>query len=154
MIKIEKCPVCTAPLNFCFNTNVGDGFMGVATCRSCQSYIKSPFFDAQELAEIYRHYDIHERHYDPTEGELDNIRERLVRLEPFAPKGSKLLEIGCGRGYFLKEALIRGWQVRGVEFEGSAREHLLKEVEGCVGSELNLAGRVVDTVFLLLRIPS
>ncbi len=129
MISISKCPACVGKLEFVFDVWAGHQTMKVWRCKQCRNYVKSPFFSSEELAEVYRHYDIHEQHYEPAQGELDNIAARLDRIERFVKRRGALLEIGCGRGFFLNEALKRGWRVEGIEFEGSAARHLLKSVE-------------------------
>lgn len=54
------------------------------------------------------------------EGEIDNLCQTyghyLSQLEPILPGKDHLLEIGCGNGFFLEEALRRGFKhVHGVE---------------------------------------
>jgi cyclopropane fatty-acyl-phospholipid synthase-like methyltransferase len=39
----------------------------------------------------------------------------LDKLEPFR-KNNRILDIGCGEGFFLEVALSRGWEVHGTEF--------------------------------------
>lgn len=48
-------------------------------------------------------------------------RELLDRLEPFRQTG-RMLDMGCGAGYFLEEAVKRGWTAYGSEFGEHARE--------------------------------
>jgi 2-polyprenyl-3-methyl-5-hydroxy-6-metoxy-1,4-benzoquinol methylase len=47
--------------------------------------------------------------------------EVLDSLEPYR-MGNRLLDVGCGAGYFLEEARSRGWEVHGTEYSGFALE--------------------------------
>lgn len=132
MFEVSRCPACGGSLAPRFETDVGDRKMSVSVCRGCGSYVKNPFFDEAELREIYAHYRHHERHFDPGAGEIDNLVAKVRRIERFAPGRGRLLEVGCGRGYLLAQALRRGWDVRGLELEGSAEANLLPEVRGKV----------------------
>ena len=38
-------------------------------------------------------------------------------------KGTRLMDIGCGYGFFLKEMARRGWAVEGIEVSGPGREY-------------------------------
>jgi len=47
--------------------------------------------------------------------------EVLDSLEPFRDR-NRLLDVGCGAGYFLEEARRRGWEVHGTEYSELALE--------------------------------
>ncbi len=131
MIEIHQCPACGGEIQFRFEVPFEDLTMKVHQCGACQCYVKSPFFDAKELAGIYRHYDLHEKHYELSDGEIHNLRLRLERIEKvLGKKGGKLLEIGCGRGHLLREAIRAGWDAEGIEFEGSSQKQLLEGLDG------------------------
>ena len=49
-------------------------------------------------------------------------RRRLQRIEKLAP-GDSLLEFGCATGFFLDEARMAGFQVRGAEISNFASDH-------------------------------
>lgn len=127
MFNLTRCPICSAPLVRRFDADVGDRTMAVSICRDCRSYVKTPFYDPNELMEIYAHYAIHERHYSVPQGEIDNMAERLVRIRQYCGIG-KLLEVGCGRGHFLSMARSAGWDACGLELEGSSRDNLLPNI--------------------------
>jgi SAM-dependent methyltransferase len=132
MIAVSRCPACGGDLRPAFGVDVGDRTMSVSACASCGSYVKTPYFDAAELAELYSRYDHHEQEFTPGPGELDNLALKIRRIERHLPERGRLLEIGCGRGWLLSQALRRGWDVRGVERAGSADRHLLPELRGKV----------------------
>ncbi len=133
MIEIKQCPICGGSLRAKFQVRFSDSAMTVHECIECHCLIKSPFFDSKELSDLYAHYEFHEMIYEPNQGEIGNIRARLERIQKITGlKKGKLLEVGCGRGFFLREAIKLGWEVEGLEFDGSSREHILPEVKGKV----------------------
>ena len=48
-------------------------------------------------------------------------RELLDGMEPYR-QNNRILDVGCGAGFFLEEARARGWQVHGSEFGAHALE--------------------------------
>jgi len=132
MVRIPRCPACGYGLRARFEVDCGGRRMAVSRCDGCGSYVKDPFFDPDELEEVYRHYSIHETHYDPPPGEIDALVAKIRRIERHASVGGDFLEIGCGRGHLLAQARRRGWKAHGLEIEGSARDHLLPQVADAV----------------------
>jgi 2-polyprenyl-3-methyl-5-hydroxy-6-metoxy-1,4-benzoquinol methylase len=70
----------------------------------------------KELEEYYEKYNRQE-YYSP----ITRVRfqELLTEMEPFR-KTNKILDIGCGTGFFLEEAKAMGWEVFGTEFTNEA----------------------------------
>jgi SAM-dependent methyltransferase len=66
-------------------------------------------------------------HLDPDSGKLVSWRQELDRIEALTPRG-RLLDVGCGPGFFLQLAQQRGWQAEGIDISYFAskwgREHL------------------------------
>lgn len=129
-----RCPVCDTegnatevyPANFdpqAFNPAVFSArrlpdrlHYRLVRCDSCGLLRSDPVADARVLAQLYAHSS-----FDYGE-EVANIRRTygryLARLG--GPKGA-LLEVGCGNGFFLEEALDQGYaEVWGVEPSQSA----------------------------------
>jgi 2-polyprenyl-3-methyl-5-hydroxy-6-metoxy-1,4-benzoquinol methylase len=52
------------------------------------------------------------------------IKSYHVTLDEFEKyrKTNKLLDVGCGRGWFLQEAKKRGWEVHGTEYSETGKE--------------------------------
>lgn len=83
-------------------------------CRSCGLLRSDPVADAEALSRLYAHS---EQTYDR---ELANLRHTygryLARLEKYNGRKGVLLEIGCGNGFMLEEALAQGYaEAWGVE---------------------------------------
>ena len=122
----------TAACNLCEGVNLevlqtaADGVRAVR-CARCRLIFLDPFpkFQAAE------HYD--EAYYRPWLADQEGQRAVLWRkrarfLDGFARVG-RLLDVGCGDGSFLLEALNRGWQVVGTEVSPWA-SRMLRERRG------------------------
>ena len=128
-LHATRCPICDTegnatevyPANFdpqAFNPAVFSArrlpdrlHYRLVRCNTCALVRSDPVADAQVLAQLYAHSS-----FDYGE-EVQNIRRTygrcLARLK--ADKGA-LLEVGCGNGFFLEEALDQGYtEVWGVE---------------------------------------
>lgn len=83
-------------------------------CNACGLVRSDPIADPATLGELYR-----QSTFDYG-AEVTNLRRTygryLDQLEAFGVRKVSLLESGCGNGFFLEEALARGYaDVRGVE---------------------------------------
>ncbi|MCX6356061.1 MAG: class I SAM-dependent methyltransferase [Candidatus Aureabacteria bacterium] len=83
-------------------------------CAECGLVRSDPVAEPEALARLYAR-----SAFDYT-SEVDNIKATygrcLARLETYGARKGSLLEIGCGNGFFLEEALDRGYSVvKGVE---------------------------------------
>jgi SAM-dependent methyltransferase len=87
-------------------------------CRKCGLVRSDPAADQSSLAELYG------RSTFDYAAEVPNLRRTYGRYLARAKRycsGKSLLEIGCGNGFMLEEALALGYQdVRGVEPSGDA----------------------------------
>lgn len=83
-------------------------------CNSCGLVRSDPVADATVLGELYRQSTLD---YGAEVGNLRRTYGRyLDRLADLGALKGSLLEVGCGNGFFLAEALLRGYaDVRGVE---------------------------------------
>lgn len=61
---------------------------------------------------------------DQLEGHRDGIYGHLLDDLGPAPPSGRLLDVGCGCGYFLRAARNRGWDIRGIEPSRKSVEHL------------------------------
>lgn len=87
-------------------------------CASCGFVYFKQIPTLEELENYYKGYGRND-YLSPIT--IKRYNEILDKLEPFRKTG-KLLDVGCGIGYFLEEAKKRGWQVHGTEYTDKAIE--------------------------------
>lgn len=91
---------------------------GLLKCRTCGLYFMERIPSREELLEHYSDYPyvFPQKIRNSIE---KNYNEILDMLEPFR-KNNRLLEFGCGTGFFLTKAMERGWDVHGIELSEKA----------------------------------
>jgi len=62
---------------------------------------------------LYRELGRHSWYYMEQKWEYDTVARHL-------PRQGRLLEVGCGKGFFLRKAVQKGWAVRGLELGAPA----------------------------------
>lgn len=83
-------------------------------CRECGLLRSDPILQEGELARLYRGSSMTYANEAALAGAT--YAEHLRRCLPLVPMKARLLEIGCGNGFFLEQALALGFhEVRGVE---------------------------------------
>ena len=85
-------------------------------CGSCDFVFCKPIPTQEELNEVYEGYGRNDYLSDLTIQAYERV---LGSLEPYR-KTNKLIDVGCGIGYFLEVAKKRGWEVYGTEFTEEA----------------------------------
>ena len=118
----------------------------VVRCTNCGFYFvnPTPFFSGGELEFIY------DQTYFEASVMTDwwrkrRVRDRINRLDAIEhmtlPRVRKLLDVGCGEGWVLREGQRRGWEVWGVDVSNNLAEPLKSEFgERLVIGELAEAG--------------
>ncbi len=115
-------------------------------CTGCGLVRSDPIADPALLASLYRESVL-------TYGqEVDNLRKTygayLDRAGKHAAGKNSLLEIGCGNGFFLQEALKRGFSsVFGVEPSRSAVESAAPELAGRIRVDVMRPGLFPESTF-------
>jgi len=121
----EYCPVC--------GVQEREGLVQVkgwqvVSCYTCGLGMLDPRPSRSELVSLYDKKYCDERFCDGGSDDetlqkrlsLESSRLRLVRK---FKQGGRVLDIGCGFGYFLAACRARGYAVHGVDFSGHAIEH-------------------------------
>jgi len=85
-------------------------------CGSCGFVFCKPIPTKEELDAVYEGYGRNDYLSDLTIQAYERV---LDSFEPYR-KTNKLIDVGCGIGYFLEVAKKRGWEVYGTEFTQEA----------------------------------
>lgn len=126
----------------------------IARCRGCDLVYATPRAEGDAIRARYSH-DYFWNEYLPALGVV-NSRYDLTRFDArYAPllqllgtgAGRRLLEIGCGAGFFLKAAERSGWIVEGVEFSEEAARFAREELRLSVRQQPAEAMRVESATF-------
>lgn len=86
----------------------------IVRCNDCGLLYSTPILEQEKIEKLYKQsfmsYDSHVANLQKTYGHY------LSRLESYGAKKGKILEIGCGNGFFLEEAKRQGYEeVYGIE---------------------------------------
>ena len=130
-------------------------------CSSCEFIHAFPRPSEEELEQFYRdnfyNQDRKKDYFDKQRSQLDwwnrVFDKRLLRMEKFLGRKGRLLDVGCGAGFFLSRAKAAGWEVIGLEPSKDAQSYAVEELGlqvflGGVGDlQENLAGSKVDVAY-------
>jgi SAM-dependent methyltransferase len=128
--RTRVCPVCSSSRIVPFMTVTDNGHLRsldiklpVYRCRACDVFFLNP----PPPAEIGREYfaeayagDGSKNIYYNDEFKDRTSRVRLELLSKQAPPGRRLLDVGCGKGQFVRVARSEGWDAWGVELDAGA----------------------------------
>lgn len=113
-MKIEACPVCQAEK---FKRLEKYEHAYIVKCTNCDMVFSDQQPEQSELVDFYSDgYDL-TKYYSPI-----TEKRYLKLLEEFESfrKTGKLLDIGCGFGFFLETAKQKNWDVTGIEITDDA----------------------------------
>lgn len=85
-------------------------------CQSCSFVFCKPIPTQEELNAVYEGYGRNDYLSDLT---IEAYERVLDSFEPYR-KTNRLIDVGCGIGYFLEVAKRRGWEVYGTEYTEEA----------------------------------
>jgi SAM-dependent methyltransferase len=105
-------------------------------CRRCQCVYVNPQLATEELWKLYSERDAETliRLYSRIQSsQMKQQHDRILgSLERRSPGGKRLLDFGCGAGYFVERAAERGWEACGLEAGEWAREAARARGVSCV----------------------
>lgn len=149
---LPLCRLCGAPA---LTEVTQEGPWHVLECRTCGFVFMVPLPDEAYLKNHYQQYlpadAVRIRQWRRLMVEIS--RRSLEAMDQRVPgvPGRRLLDVGCGYGFFLEKAREQGWDVQGVEPCAHAREYALKhglEVDAGVLMEQHYLDAAFDAVTL------
>src|SRR5262245_23956294 len=125
-----SCPLCggrdIGPLFKSRDFHYGNpGEFTLAHCARCNLAFLDPMYDDAELAVFYAktYYSFRDRFQSPSPSRP--VRERITKMlgvrgihtsrDPEFDRPGRMLDVGCGSGWFLSKMRAQGWDVKGVE---------------------------------------
>lgn len=102
----------------------------IVQCTNCSFLLTNPRPDAQSIGRYYESQD-YVSHSDTNQGLINQVyqvarsftvRQKVALVGKQAPRKGRLLDYGCGTGYFLAACQKAGWQVAGLEPNDTARQ--------------------------------
>lgn len=133
----------------------------VVQCGHCGLQFVNPMPNKEYLDQLYRQDGEGDPYYqnyilertDRRNSYNKQYHRRLKLIEKYSRGKGKLLDIGCGGGFFLKTAEERGWDPHGIDivpgFVKFARDELqLKNVNRCSLEELEYENHFFDVIVL------
>lgn len=105
------CSYCGAVSSFDFNFHSRTYYH----CPSCDLIFVGRKEDIKSVIAYYRDRYFDDQTGDQMSGQRTNIYRHIFDVLDGYKKPGSLLDLGCGCGFFLKEAVERGWKVSGVD---------------------------------------
>jgi 2-polyprenyl-3-methyl-5-hydroxy-6-metoxy-1,4-benzoquinol methylase len=154
----RKCPLCSSDkISALFDAK--DHLLSVEVftiyhCQSCDFVFTQGVPPAEEIWKYYQSED-YISHSDTHKGLMNKLYHvgrtfmlrKKFRMVDKVAKGNKLLDIGCGTGYFPAYMKQKGYQVSGVEADPKARAFAAKEFGFPVFSPEELIGKKIPGRF-------
>ncbi len=144
-MQYTACPICSSPIKTWRVKSVGNDKYNLDLCGSCGYSFVNPRPSLQFLMNYYASFG--HGHFD-TGGEAPNLKSVLVQeqsdpnstidakrlietIKSLVKNGTsnRFLDVGCGYGFFSKEALDAGFDVVALELAENERE-IAKEMTG------------------------
>ncbi|WKK76615.2 class I SAM-dependent methyltransferase [Marivirga salinae] len=160
--KLSECPVCSASNlknhKVIKDHSVSQESFNIMICDNCNFQFTNPRPNEEEIAKYYQS-DEYISHSDKANSPINFIykvarkyalasKRKLINSITKDKKG-RLLDYGCGTGYFLETMQKNGWKTYGIEPNDSARE--IANTKGKVQEsieELKLKNKKFDVITL------
>lgn len=127
--KDINCPICQSKN---YKKILTKFEMNLVKCKKCGLIYANPMLQESELFKRYASSFFFDEYLaafqaTPTQYDLAAIRSHFFLLIQLIKKyfkpGKRLLDVGCGAGFFLKAAEEIGWEAEGVEISTAASEY-------------------------------
>ena len=128
----NNCILCgSSQRNLLYRQNQWD----VYQCSECHLGVLDPWPDDQELANLYQQEYFQNQYNDELKINSPEMKQRLTEekhrlrfFHKFKKKG-KVLDIGCGRAYFLLACREKGYDVEGIDISADVASYVSRELK-------------------------
>lgn len=104
------------------------GKYSIFKCLSCGFIYTDPIPSKVQLEEFYKNFDYKNKEIAELTIRKDAMNS-LKRIRQYIKNEQvKLLDIGCGRGFFLDEARKLGWNVYGIDYSENVIDYAIKKL--------------------------
>ncbi len=136
-IELKSCPICNAlvfkPFIKCIDFTFSKAEFQIVKCSACSFVFTNPRPSEESNGDYYKSPDYisHTNTQKGLSGLLykfvrrKNLRQKINWISSHV-KGKKLLDIGCGTGFFLAKAKACGYDVIGLEPDNNARKFAIE----------------------------
>jgi len=128
----SKCILCNSS-NRTILIQIGD--WNIYKCADCGLDFLDPRLDQDELQDLYRN-DYFSSHYDEAlKIDSPEMKRRIsqekhrIKLFRGLKRHGKVLDIGCGMGYFLHIGRIYGYEVEGIDVSDDSASYVRNELK-------------------------
>jgi SAM-dependent methyltransferase len=129
--QLKNCPLCEGSdqdeLYLASDRHYGiPGVYRIVRCAGCSLIFLNPMYSDQELSRLYPcDYYAYQDQFKRTpwkEMVKRALRYRLGTQDPKFPVAGRMLDLGCGSGWFMSAMQERGWEAHGVEISDAGAE--------------------------------
>lgn len=164
MEKLHECPLCQAtdirPFISSKDYSVTGESFNIDQCHQCQFLFTNPRPDEKSIGRYYKsdQYISHSNKGNTIINVLYKIvrnytlRQKLQLINSISTEKGKILDYGCGTGYFLKTCKSGGWDSYGIEPDDSARKLALENTGSNVFPDLKALNENVFSVITLWHV--
>lgn len=99
----------------------------IVKCNNCDFIFTTPTPSKDEIVKYYHRFD----YKDSLSAEKvirSDAKRSLKKIAKYVGKKGELLDVGCGRGYFLDEARSVGWNTHGVDTSQLVTDYATKNL--------------------------
>jgi len=119
---VVNCSLCNSSR---LNRILLKGRYGITKCSDCGLIFTNPRPTPDETQDLYE--ESYMANLESVKSTLFKICEKRLSFVERFKKGSKLLDVGSGNGYFLEAARRKGWEVSGTEISEYCIKYCRKE---------------------------